>query len=142
MLAGRGRGAAVTTPYTLHVVPRTAELQQQWLSWHQTRGSMPAIPEDMILIADGRGLICGCGLFPTAGPYVLAEHLATNPSAPMRLRHRAVSALLRTLKAYCAMRAKHPIAIIRHRSLVRLLAREGFSAQSAVVMSASPVLAL
>lgn len=129
--------------YSLHVVPRTPEFQAQWLSWHQARGGpMPAIPEDMILIADPRGLLCAVGLFPTKGPHVFAEHLSTNPAAPLRLRHRAVMALLRALKAYCAMRAKYPLVIIRHRSLMRMLTREGFAPMPAVVLSTDPTLRL
>jgi len=127
--------------FSLHVVPKTPELYGHYMSWFQSRGAaLPPPSDDMILIADPRGALCGVSLYPTTGPYVFAEHMATNPMAPLRLRHRAVAALLRALRAYCAMRAKYPLVVIRHRALVRMLVREGFTHQPAVVMSADPVM--
>lgn len=127
----------------LFIVPRTDEVTGHYFSWFQARGLPPPVPSlDGIFIGCDGGLICGAMLDPTQGPYLFAEHLATNPQAPVRLRHRAVSLLIRTLRAYSAITSKYAMVIIRSGSLIRILSREGFSAQSAVVMTTNPVCAL
>lgn len=128
-------------PYRgLLAVPCSEAVWREFSSWFAARGlPAPPCPEDTCFIADARGLICGVCLYPTKGPYFIAESMATNPAVPIRLRHRALVALLGQLRSYAALRAKIPIAIIRHRSLVRILSRLGWKHQEALVMSADPI---
>jgi hypothetical protein len=79
-------------------------------------------------------------MYPTKGPYVFVENLATCPGAGLRLRHRAVVLLVYLVRSYVAARGKHPIVVARHRGIVRLLARSGFVAQPAVVMTCNPTM--
>lgn len=125
----------------LVLVPRTDETYRRYQAMFAAHAAeQPPPSEDVIFVGYGSELVCGVSLYPTAGPYLFAEHLATNPRAPLRMRHRAVVLLLRALRAYSAMRSKYPMVVIRHRSLIRMLTREGFAHQAAVLMSAAPAL--
>lgn len=100
------------------------------------------MPAAAVFIGDQRGLVCGVCLYPTEGPYCLVEHLSTNPACGARLRHRGVLAAARTLRGYLSVAGKYPVMVIRHRALVRILAREGFRSMPGVVMSSDIGVAL
>ena len=124
-------------PTPLFAVPASLETWNEYIGWFALRRlPVPPVPEHSIFIGDARGLICGAGLYPTKGPYVFAEHLATNPSCPSKLRHRAVSSLAAVARAYCATTAKFPLIVIRHRALVRILMRAGYVTTPGIIMTA------
>lgn len=121
----------------LTVHPNTPETWELFCRWFDARKlPRPPYPEDSFFVGDARGIVAGVCLYPTKGPYVLAENLSTLAVAPLRIRHRAVSLLVSLVRAYSCARAKFPLVVVRHRGIVRLLARSGFTPQQAIVMSA------
>lgn len=126
-------------PSPLIVTPNTPETWETFCRWFDGRKlPRPPLPEDSLFVGDARGIVAGVCFYPTKGPYVLVENLATLAVAPLRVRHRAVVLLVSLVRAYTAARAKYPLVVVRHRGIVRLLARNGFTAQQAVVMTAPP----
>lgn len=123
----------------LYIVPNMPELWEAFGRFFDARQVPRPVPsEDVLLVADARGLIAGVCLYPCRGPFVIVEHLSTNPGAPARLRHRAVTLLVTLVKTYAATKARYPIVVVRKPSLVRLLAKNGFLSQQAVVMTCNP----
>lgn len=125
----------------LYVIPNSAETWEAFGRFFDARKTLrPAPTPDALLVADARGLVAGVCLYPTSGPYVLVENLATNPGCPGRLRHRAVVLLVTLTRAYSATHSKFPIVIVRHRSLAKLLAKKGFHHQPGAILTSAAIL--
>ena len=123
----------------MRFVPLSPESWTTFCSWHNRAGSQIAATKEAIMVADGDLLLAGACLFPTDSVYLFAEHLATNPDAPLRKRHAAVCVLVDELRRYAAVRGKFVMVVIRHRSLAKMLERVGFTRSQGVVMFAPPV---
>lgn len=78
--------------------------------------------------ADGPWLVplAGLAIFQTDGPFMLADHFATNPDVPPRLRHEAGMLIARTLSVVGAVMGKAMSIAPNSRSLELMLLRAGF----------------
>ncbi len=83
--------------------------------------------------------MCGVSLYPTEGPDFFAEHAATNPQAPATLAHRGFEKLIAQVRVYAALRAKYPVLLIRHRSILRMLSKQGFRSMEGIAVTCDPV---
>lgn len=125
----------------LFVIPATPAGWREYAGLFESRKLVAPPPStDIVLVADARGLVCGVSLYPSSGPYVFVEHLASNPQRPLRLRHRGVSLLAALVRSYCAIHSKYPVVVVRSRGLCKMLGRLGYETQVAVVMTAKPIL--
>ena len=124
----------------LVLVPRTQRVMEEYASWFIARKlPLPILGTDTLFIADPRGVLAGVCLYPTEGGFILVEHLATNPAAPMKTRHRAVVALAKAVRVYAAAKSKYPVAVVRSRGILRVMLKEGFAMQPGVVVQAEPL---
>lgn len=124
----------------LLIVPRDAALPY-YLSWFEQRQlPAPALSSLGIFVASkGQGPIAGVGVYVTDGPYFFLENLATAPSLPKKLRHRAVLALAEQARILGAIMNKHPLLSANSTGLVRTLVRGGFNISRSVPMWGTPV---
>lgn len=139
MAARKGKSKPKRSP--LYVIPNTPETWEHFGRFFDARKALrPPGTEDTLFVADARGLVAGVCLYPTRGPFFFLEHLSTNPGCPAKLRHRAVVLLATLVRAYAAAHSKYPIAVVRHRSISRILQRHGFTHSPGAVLTAAPIL--
>ena len=127
-------------PEDLLIVPRDAALPY-YLSWFEQRQlPAPALSSLGIFVASRTlGPIAGVGVFCTDGPYFFLENLATAPSLPKKLRHRAILVLAEQARILGAILNKHPLLSANSTGLVRTLVRGGFNISRSVPMWGTPV---
>lgn len=124
----------------LRLLPLNGHIWKQYTMFlGARRARLPLMQPDGVFVGlSDQTLIAGVLLYPTAGEYVFAESMTTNPMAPLKVRHRAVYEVIDGVVRYCAIRGKYPMLHIRHRSIAKMLTRYGFVAQPTVVMSLVP----
>ena len=88
-----------------------------------------------ILVAEGKELIAGVMVYDSTGPFLFFEHLLTDPEAPLRKRHHAVTLMAQELMHMCRHFGKVPQVSVRHRGIQRILERVGLQAPGATVMT-------
>jgi len=121
----------------MDLVPNSPPVWQEFLLWHHLRKvPWPQQSHDALFVAHEGKLLAGVCMFPTDAGYVLVEHLSTNPQEPLRDRHGAVVVLASAVRVYCTVRGKHPIMVIRSRSIGRILQRLGYVYYPGAVFSA------
>lgn len=109
-----------------------------WFFTQRNLGAPPR-PADGVWVGTERGLlVCGVCLYPTDGPYCVVEHSASDPSAPVRLRHAASVALIDGVRTYGALRSKNMLCFPRDKGILRLLEKGGFSRSPAVCVYHPP----
>jgi hypothetical protein len=70
------------------------------------------------------------------------EHLITNPTMPLKVRHRAVELIIKCVRSYASATGKFAYLVTDVPSVARMLARRGFTHKPVQLMSASPEMAL
>lgn len=130
-----------TAPHGLMLAPLVGDVLTQWSQAFAQLGVSPELrpkgaPRQGLAVVTETGVfMAGAGIYDTAGPWVLIEHLATNPMAPARLKHQAVMWLGRGVLASCTAMNKQPIVFVRSRGLAMVMLRLGGQiSQSAVVI--------
>ena len=110
---------------------------EEYSSWFTARNRpLPAWSSDGVFVTDPDGvLLAGCLVFPTDGPYAVAEFAATNPSVPVRLSHDAMVFGAQLLTVYGAMRSKVVLICPVSTGMVKMLKRAGFVTGAAPYMS-------
>jgi hypothetical protein len=92
-------------------------------------GAHPPV-HDGAFVLNEEGFAAGVLFYPTEGPYVLVEHLVTNPAVRLREAHGAVSMLAFIAHVYCTCKGKIGIVRLpRQRRLpgvARVLSRAGW----------------
>jgi hypothetical protein len=118
-------------------------LWEEYCSWFTARKvEPPPYVSDCIFVVSGHGtqkqtFVAGCCVYPCDGPYAFAEHLATNPGAPVRLRHGASAYLMRQLSAYGAMRKKTMLAMALP-GMAKMCRKAGFKDVAVAVLVHGP----
>lgn len=79
----------------------------------------------MFLVAEGDELVSGVCIYDTAGPHVFFEHLVTNETAPLRLRHAAVKLMAKEMISYARTVGKIPHILVRLKGIERILRSVG-----------------
>lgn len=79
-----------------------------------------------VWVFDGASLIGGCCLYE-AGPYLLCEFMASNPSTPLRERHRVLTRALEAIRIVGATLNLTPMCLVHARWLARMLERAGWT---------------
>jgi hypothetical protein len=118
------------------IAPLVGDILQQWqLAFRQYGRQTPAIPHSGLAVCTAQGVfLAGVGLYDTTGPWMLGEHLVTNPMASARLKHRAVLALGYAALAHCTAAKKVPLVLARSRGIALTLLRLGFTVQPGGIM--------
>lgn len=124
----------------LRLLPLNGHIWKQYTMFLGARRARAPLmqPDGVFVGLPDQTLIAGVLLYPTGGEYVFAENMTTNPMVPLKVRHRAVYEVIDGVVRYCAIRGKHPMLHIRHKSLAKMLNRYGFVAQPTVVMTLYP----
>lgn len=126
----------------MELSPLHPQLWAEFQTFFQSRNApLPPVPKDCLFVTvpeqvGTSRVIAGIGMYPTEAQYVLVEHLATNPAASTRDRHRAVSLLASAVRLYCTARGKFPLLVIRSRAIGRILQRAGYVFYPGAVFSA------
>lgn len=118
------------------IAPLTGQVLQQWAMSFQHHGTRaPQPPRSGLAVCLPSGLfLAGVGIYDTTGPWVLCEHLSTNPMAPARVKHRAVLALGYACLAHCNALGKKPLVLVRSTGIARTLMRLGMKIQPGGIM--------
>jgi hypothetical protein len=129
----------------LFAVPLGPEIWQQYTGFFKYREggrlSVPPAPRAGAWIVTQRGqLVAGYCIYSTDASFLFAEGLATDPAAPLRLRHKAVEHVILVVNAFAATTGKHIVATPRVRGVAKVLARYGFQMQPGVIMTSGPSL--
>jgi len=88
-----------------------------------------------LLVAEGDELVAGVMVYDSTGPFLFFEHLVTNETATLRVRHRAVALMAEEMMNMCRLMGKVPQIAVRHRSIKAILERSGLQTAGAVVMT-------
>ncbi len=120
---------------TLRVVPCTQQLFTEYVQAHAARGNWtpPAHAEGIWVIDETGAFVAGVQLF-AAGPYLLAEDLATSIKQPLRLRHAAAELIAGQAVGFAIASCKTLRMTVRSKGLRRMLRRLGFKTQAALPM--------
>lgn len=111
---------------TFRVYPLT-HCWTEYAEWMLARGKKVPFPGYGIVIAQTELPICGVMLYSTVGPYLFAEHAATNPNAPLRLRHGAFLAMLQAIRETGQRANQTPICLVQPSAgMKRLLMKAGY----------------
>ena len=125
----------MTTMRVLRVVPCNQQIFDAFVKAHLARGIWsPPLHAEGIFVLDETGMfVAGVQLF-SAGPYLLAEDLATEPMMPLRLRHSAVALIATHAAGYAIASCKTLRMTVRSKGLRMMLKRLGFKTQAALPM--------
>lgn len=79
----------------------------------------------MFLVAEGDDLVAGVCIYDTTGPHLFFEHLVTNETAPLRLRHAAVKLMAKEMISYARTVGKIPHVLVRLKGIEKVLRSVG-----------------
>lgn len=88
-----------------------------------------------ILAAEGKELVAGVMAYDTSGPHVFFEHLVTNETAILGVRHAAVKLMAEEMVRYCRTSGKIPHILVRHLGIANILASVGLQPSGAWSMT-------
>lgn len=78
-----------------------------------------------LFVAEGDDLVAGVCIYDTDGPHLFFEHLVTNETAPLKLRHAAVTLMAREMMQYSRVVNKLPHILVRHKGIEKILKSVG-----------------
>lgn len=130
-------------------LPLNSDLWSQFYYLHNTQGStmvnMPMPQQGTWVCAIVNKLpilVVGMCIYDTDGPFIVAEHLVSNPTFSAKTRFAAFDLTLNLLRAYATMKGKWIIAHPSKTGLARYLVRRGFSRMRVDTLVSSPSLAV
>lgn len=90
-----------------------------------------------LFMAEGDELVAGVLIYDTSGPHVFFEHLVTNQTAPLKLRHEAVRKMAELMMSHCLTIGKLPQIVVKHRGIGQILRKAGLENSGCWHMSCS-----
>ncbi len=87
------------------------------------------------MVGSGSELVAGVLSYDTTGPHVFFEHLVTNQTAGIKLRHQAVRMMAEEMVRYCRTSGKIPHVLVRHLGIANILASVGLQPSGAWSMT-------
>jgi hypothetical protein len=123
--------------------PLSDELWWQFLLLHNSQGSrmdrgLPRPSQGIWLCTPDYQLVVGLCIYDTDGPFIVAEHLVSNPAFKLRERFRAFDLALAILRGFATCRAKWIVAHPSRKGLARYLERRGFKSQNVGTLTSPP----
>jgi hypothetical protein len=118
-------------PHGLRLAPLVGDVLNQWslafsqLGVEERLRPTSAPRQGLAVVTDTGVFLAGAGIYDTQGPWVIVDHLATNPMARARLKHQAVMWLGRGILVVSTSMSKRPIAFVHSRGLAMVMLRLG-----------------
>jgi hypothetical protein len=91
----------------------------------QRKAPAPWPTRTVLFVAEGNELVAGVCIYDTTGPHLFFEHLVTNETAPLRLRHGAVKLMAKEMVSYARTVGKLPHILVKHKGIERILRSVG-----------------
>lgn len=126
-------------PVSLFLARLTPDIWAQFIQFYQKRelDYRPYLPNHGIWIVDGLEtidfgdrrapvLVAGCCIYPCDGPFAVVEFVSTNPAAPPRLRHRAVSLICQGVAEWSQITGKTALCFPVDKGVERMMQKAGF----------------
>lgn len=126
----------------LRQVPLNPQIWQQYAGFWTFRGpglqAPPAPRQGYWVVTDSGALVAGVCIYNTDSIFLIAEGLATNPQAPLKMRYAAVQFLINAVLSDATSRGMVVVAMPRVPSVARTLQKRGFQIQPGVIMTSAP----